>query len=112
MEKVLVLGACGFLGNSLVSELVKSCDVVGYDRLPFSNINESERYHYVCGNFTQEQNFKSILLENKITAIYHLISTTTPQEGTSQTEREIMENIKYLLEMKIISIWIIIVILN
>ena len=93
MEKVLVLGSCGFLGNRLVSELIKSCDVVGYDRLPASGIKESERYHYVCGNFTEEQNFKEILLENKITAIYHLISTTTPYEGTTQTEREIKENI-------------------
>ena len=93
MEKVLVLGSCGFLGNRLVSELIKSCDVVGYDRLPALGIKESERYHYVCGNFTEEQNFKEILLENKITAIYHLISTTTPHEGTTQTEREIKENI-------------------
>lgn len=92
MDKVLVLGSCGFLGNRLVSELVKSCHVVGYDRLPVSNIEETERYHYICGNFTQEQNFKEIMLKNKITAVYHLISTTTPQEGTSSVEREITEN--------------------
>ena len=93
MEKVLVLGSCGFLGNRLVSELIKSCDVVGYDRLPISSVKESERYNYICGNFTDEQNFKEILLENKITAIYHLISTTTPQEGTSLIEREIKDNV-------------------
>jgi len=93
MGKVLVLGAEGFIGSCLVSELVKNYEVVGYDRLLVSNKMELENYHYVSGNFTEEQNFSRILRANDISAIYHLISTTTPKVGTSQIEQEIESNI-------------------
>ncbi|MDN0033678.1 NAD-dependent epimerase/dehydratase family protein [Oscillibacter valericigenes] len=93
MKTILVLGANGFIGSHLVSQLLVSHRVVGYGSRPTSVQPESEQYHYIYGDFLREQNFEQILRTHQITDVYHLISTTTPKIGTAHAERELQENL-------------------
>lgn len=91
MGNILVLGSGGFIGHNLVNALVKQHNVIGYD------INEKQHnynnYTHLCGNFKEEQNFSGILRDYKIDTIYHLISTSVPNESTDKVIDEIMGNI-------------------
>lgn len=90
--QVLVLGANGFIGSKLVEALLQQgyC-VVGYER--FESTIRHKNYRHICGDFCNEQNFATLLQEQEITAIYHLISTTTPKDGTEHVEQEILQNL-------------------
>lgn len=91
MGNILVLGSGGFIGHNLVNALVKQHNVIGYD---FNEIQYSyDNYTHLRGNFTEEQNFSSILSLYKIDTVYHLISTSVPNESTDKVIDEIMGNI-------------------
>lgn len=93
MSRFLVIGSGGFIGSRLVSSLLQEGHVVvGYNRSasdPYLN----ERYHNLFGDFSSETRFEQILTEFKVDIVFHLISTTVPQEKTEHIEKEIVENI-------------------
>lgn len=88
MDRVLVLGATGFIGQHLIDRLCENKTVIGYDRvmgnLPCPMI-EAE--------FSAEQGFEALLEEYRIDTVYHLISTTIPKEDTSDIVQEVSENV-------------------
>lgn len=91
MNKVLVLGSNGFLGQYLTTEL-KSCgvEVTGYDRTdPAGDAPD----HFVRGDFAFETHFPQLLAKGRFDVVYHLISTTVPVPGTANASREVVENI-------------------
>ena len=90
MKNILILGGCGFIGSFLVKRLQTEHNVILYDlckpEYPFEG-------KYIIGNFAEEQNFYSILRENEINMVFHLISTTVPTEDTTGIEAEIVTNV-------------------
>lgn len=89
MNRVLLLGASGFIGKYLAARLrQRGCHVVGYGRSA-----SSEEYPVISGDFSREDRFATILRDERIDTVYHLISTTVPQEETSGIPKEITDNV-------------------
>lgn len=89
MERILVTGATGFIGQNLVTKLrQEGVSVVGYDRI----LTKTD-YLLIEGNFADETRFEQILRDNQIDTVYHLISTTVPKEDTSDIDVEVMDNV-------------------
>lgn len=87
---ILVLGGCGFIGSFLVKRLQEEHNVIIYDRCePTYEFNGK----CIVGNFSEEQRFYEILVENQINLVFHLISTAIPNESTQMIEQEIMTNV-------------------
>ena len=93
MGTILVLGANGFIGSSLVSRLLKEHQVIGYDAPHTKALFDCDNYHHIAGDYCNEPDFSGILRRYGVTAIYHLICTTTPKEGTAHIESEIEQNV-------------------
>lgn len=92
MENILILGANGFIGTKLVESLLQQeHHVVGYEKYESSVVHE--KYHHLCGDYCNEEDFARILRDHNITAVYHLICTTVPKEGTAEVEQEILQNL-------------------
>lgn len=88
MDKVLVLGATGFIGQHLVSRLVGKSVVIGYDRL-----KDDLGCPVIPGDFSNERAFGVLLDEHHIDTVYHLISTTIPKETTTDIAEEVENNV-------------------
>lgn len=93
MGSVLVLGANGFIGSCLVNELLKEHEVVGYDAVASTQFIGQPRYRHIVGDYCSETHFARILQENRISAVYHLISTSVPKPGTENLQDEIVQNV-------------------
>lgn len=90
MKKILVLGANGFIGQKLCSSLAKTNHVIAYDLKFSSSKAKTSNLEFVQRNFVDDD--FSDLLEN-VDLIYHLISTTLPQERTDIIPEEISNNV-------------------
>lgn len=91
MEKALVLGSSGFLGQYLTAELKsRGVEVTGYDR---SDPAGDATDHFVQGDFALDTHFPQLLADGRFDVVYHLISTTVPAPGTANALREVVENI-------------------
>lgn len=88
MDRVLVLGATGFIGQRLVSRLVGNSQVIGYDRL-----KGDLECPLIPGDFSNERAFGDLLDEHQIDTVYHLISTTIPKETTADIAEEVENNV-------------------
>lgn len=93
MDRILVLGSNGFIGSHLVQNLISSCFVVGYDAPNTESLLQHENYRHIASNFCTEEHFAEILSTYNISAVYHFICTSTPQDGTDHLEDEILSNI-------------------
>jgi len=92
MTKCLILGAGGFMGKSLCRELIKDYEIVAFDRvIPEELTSISGNIKYVGGNFVETKDFSQLL--EGVDKVIHLISTTIPQEDTSEIDIEIMQNV-------------------
>lgn len=90
MNNILVLGAAGFIGSHLAEELQKEGNTVfSYDRCESANPSIKS----IVGNYCTEENFKEILVENKINSIIHCISTSIPRDDTSTLDTEVSDNL-------------------
>jgi len=92
-NSIMVLGANGFIGSHLVKRLLSQNFVLGYDAIYTKAAIEHKNYCHIAGDYCSETNFVSILNEYHISKVYHLISTTTPQDGTKHVEIEIQQNV-------------------
>ncbi|QNK42422.1 NAD-dependent epimerase/dehydratase family protein [Caproicibacter fermentans] len=90
MKNVLVLGANGFIGQHLVSQLLGKVNVIGYGKTvpPICKCSE-----FIQGDFTTDTRFENLLRKYHIEVVYHLISTTIPVEGTRNAFQELEENV-------------------
>lgn len=92
MKKCLIFGAGGYMGRSLCKQLCNKYHIVAYDKYFPQDLLKLENIEYIQGDFVREQNFSKLLQDVDI--VIHLISTTLPDEGTTNIIREIDENIK------------------
>lgn len=91
MQRVLVLGSSGFLGQYLGRELLRrGVHVTGYDR---DRPADNGPVNFIQGDFIRETHFPELLAEGRFDTVYHFISTTMPIPGTENMDREIEENI-------------------
>lgn len=92
MTKCLILGAGGFMGKSLCKELIKDHEIVAFDKvIPEEVATMHGNITSVEGNFVETKNFSKLL--EGVDKVIHLISTTIPQEDTSEIDTEIMQNV-------------------
>lgn len=101
MNNYLILGGCGFIGRHLVEEILKNDKDAN---VTIVDIFEDEYFKKVS-NITQiKKSFSQILdfdnLISNANIIYHLISTTTPNDFTDKIKQDfddtIMPTIKLL----------------
>ena len=92
MSAVLVLGVSGFIGSHLAKKLLKSYDVVGFDMCT-PEIKHHTNFTFIKGDFSESTDFVSIIKQYRISCIFHCISTTKPQQGTSHIPGEIRDNV-------------------
>lgn len=80
------------MGKSLCRELVKKYEVVAFDRvIPEELVAIEGNIRCIKGDFGGSEGF-SPLLEG-VDKVIHLISTTIPQEETTNIDKEIMQNV-------------------
>ena len=90
MEKVLILGASGFIGKNLTSFLKSKYEIVAYDKNePLTKFEDS--ITFIKGNFESECRWDEIL--EGIDCVIHLISTTNVTSSINGIEVEIRENV-------------------
>jgi len=93
MKRILVLGANGFIGSQLTQRLLSDHFVIGYDALDSHPMIYHENYRHISADYCTEKDFSRILKDNGVSVVYHLISTTTPCNGTQHVEQEVNSNI-------------------
>lgn len=97
MKKVLVIGANGFLGQSLCVYLAKTYKVTALD-IKFDEElncnNEIEKICYDC----RVRDFND-LMQSGFCAVYYLMCTSIPKEGTEAVSEEIENNLIPLIKV-------------
>ncbi|MBC9933808.1 NAD-dependent epimerase/dehydratase family protein [Chitinophaga qingshengii] len=99
METVLVLGGYGFLGSNVIDYaercLNKQYNFIVFDfyvnhplQAQFSNVLKSYK-----GDFTNQEDLRTIFAENKIDYIFHFISTTVPSTSNNNIVYDIESNL-------------------
>lgn len=91
MKRILVLGAGGFIGKCLCRELSKRYLVRAFDLFEVKDFIGNENIEMVTGNFVDLRDFGDLLMD--VDLVYHLISTTLPNDDTSGIPMEIEQNV-------------------
>lgn len=91
MEKLLILGAGGFIGKAVVEKLSGQYEIRAFDRKIVDEFVKYNNVEMVVGNFVGSKNFDRYL--DGIDTVIHLISTTVPSDETANIPDEIEENI-------------------
>ena len=91
MEKLLILGAGGFIGKAVVEKLSEQYSIRAFDRKIVDEFVKYNNVEMVVGNFADSKKFDQYL--NGIDTVIHLISTTVPSDETANIPDEIEENI-------------------
>lgn len=99
MKRILIMGANGFIGTQLVKKLVLRNIVIGYDlKEPDSEICKNANFIYCKGDYLKDD-FNAIFERYKPNLIIHLISTTTPREGTDILDKEVQQNVLPMIKV-------------
>ena len=91
MEKLLILGAGGFIGKAVVEKLSEQYWIRAFDRKIVDEFSRYNNVGMVVGNFVGAKSFDQYL--SGIDTVIHLISTTVPSDDTANIPDEIEENI-------------------
>jgi UDP-glucose 4-epimerase len=91
MKKILVMGAGGFIGKPLCLELSKNNLVRAFNNTDITDFKGVKNIEIILGDFTALDNFEEVLKDTDV--VYHLISTTIPNNNTNSIPLEIEENI-------------------
>lgn len=91
--KVLILGGCGFIGKHLV-EALKNDDIplVVFDRNATSE-QSSPICMYVTGKFSDHEKLEAVMLQEGITHVVHLVSTTLPKSSNEDKPYDLSSNV-------------------
>lgn len=99
-DKVLILGAAGFIGTNLTLRLLeKNQNLVLFDREEAEYkgvIADSAKVNRVSGQFTDMSTEKwlSLIPElERVSVVYHLVSTTCPTNSNQDIAGEIQDNL-------------------
>lgn len=91
MEKLLILGAGGFIGKAVVEKLSEHYWIRAFDRKIVDEFSKYNNVEMVVGNFVGAKSFDQYL--SGIDTVVHLISTTVPSDETANIPEEIEENV-------------------
>ncbi len=91
MKRILILGAQGFIGKSLVTRLKNEYSIIAFDRNVNQNCTQDTNVHYVCGDFVRKDSFDDIL--DGVDKVIHLIATTVPNDDTKNIDIDVIENV-------------------
>ena len=91
MKKILILGAMGFIGKSLLSNLKDRYSIIAFDRNISLNLFPNNNICFVAGDFVGSKNFDNVL--SGVDKVIHLISTTFPNDDTKDIDIDVMQNV-------------------
>lgn len=91
MNKILILGAGGFIGKAVAGNLLKNYPVRLFDRNLLPEFSEIGNVEVVTGDFVATKKFDRFL--DDIDTVIHLISTTVPSDITLNIPQEIEDNV-------------------
>lgn len=92
MEKCLVLGGTGFIGNHLCNRLVlegKNLKIIR--KRDSKEPEDNKNVAYITHDFRNIKDFEYLL--DGVDTVFHLISTTIPSNNTSTIDKEIEYNV-------------------
>ena len=105
MSRLVVLGADGFIGKNLVTELAKNSEdeIVAFDR--FSSVEDMEDTYFsqfenvtvYAGNFMNISDIETVLQENDF--VFHLVSSTTPASALSDPFIDVDTNVRASVQL-------------
>ena len=105
MNSYLILGGCGFIGRHLVEEILKNdqkANIKIVDVIEDDNFKSISNINQIRNSISNILNFDELL--SGVDVVYHLISTTTPNDFTNNIEQDIddtiLPTIKLLETMK------------
>ncbi len=87
---ILITGGCGFIGQNLIKKLLEqNHNIVVFDNKSLDIKNKN--INFIVGNFENIDDYSYIF--NNIDIVYHLISTTTPNNDRHKIEYDIRTNL-------------------
>lgn len=102
-NRILILGAAGFIGTNLTIELAKNKDnhiiLVDKDVRWFHTIVSFDfaNVEYRQSDLTVDMNFDDVLKD--VETVYHLVSTTVPSTSNSHISQELTGNVIFTANM-------------
>lgn len=92
IQKVLVTGGLGFIGQHLVTKLLaEGCHIRILSRNVPEEYQDSNKVHYFPGDFTRAEDTTAAL--NGVQAVYHLAVTTVPGRSNDQIQYDAHTNL-------------------
>ena len=87
--KILIIGGCGFIGYNLLKKISQyNYEITVFDA---KITNKLDNVKYVQGNIENIEDFKEMF--DNVDIVYHLISTTIPNNDRHKIEFDIMTNL-------------------
>ena len=91
MKKVLILGAQGFIGKTLVLRLKNEYNIIAFDRNNDLSYVQDTNIHFVAGDFVSRNGFDDLL--DGVDKVIHLIATTFPNDDTKNIDTDVIQNV-------------------
>ena len=88
---ILVTGGCGFIGQNLIKKLTELNHNITVFDAKKTELDSNSNINYIIGNFENIENYINIF--DNIDIVYHLISTTTPNNDRHKIEFDIRTNL-------------------
>ena len=91
IKTILILGAGGFIGKSLVKTLSNDYHIKAFDKFPMPLFAKMDNVESIVGDFKDETLLPKML--DGVDLVIHLVSTTIPSDDTTSIPQEIEDNI-------------------